>query len=116
MKFNAAAIAENTKMLKEGLNASSATVASNAALIEKNTAAIAAIRSKAAENKAKFEKVIKDAEANRTSILANSDLIAERRKKITANHENIRKNQEAVANHIGSGVTSDAPSAKKQKK
>jgi len=93
-------IAENSSLLKSGLNPSSATPASNAQIVAANAKKIDEIAARSRENKAKIAKLFEETNKNRQAILANSEAIAERRERILANHAKVANNQDLVANFI----------------
>lgn len=101
VEFNSASIAKNTEILKSGISASGATPESNAAFIAENSRRIVAIRQRADQNNDLVTAVKLEAESNRVKILANNELIYERRAVIVANAANIEANQQAVAQFIG---------------
>jgi len=84
--FNARMIAENSAWIKNGLDVSSATPASNAQLIATNSVKIGEIAERSKENKIKMVKLYEETQKNREAILANSAQIAERRERIQENH------------------------------
>ena len=101
VEFNSASIAKNTEFLKSGISASGATPESNAAFIAENTRRIVAIRQRADQNSDLVSTVRQESESNKVKILANTELIYERRAAIIANAANIEANQQHVAQFIG---------------